>query len=191
HFSYTKIIDKMTDYRPLTEKTFFAPSREPPVNDGANEKQALAVPNHTLLYVWVGISVKKNYMNELRQADNKQLLQEIQSRLHSRQLTEKEVAEVLEAEDVGTEIRKPRPAVIISNDWQNEVSKRVIVLPFSTKIKKVYYPIELLIESGKVMCDQVKSIDKQRLGDKLGELDAKIMLKVDEILVKLFALQYR
>ena len=30
HFIYTKIIDKMTDYRPLTEKTFFAPSREPP-----------------------------------------------------------------------------------------------------------------------------------------------------------------
>jgi len=92
---------------------------------------------------------------------------------------------------VGTEIRKPRPAVIVSNDWQNEVSKRVIVLPFSTKVKKVYYPIELLIESGKIMCDQVKSIDKQRLGDRLGELNAETMLKVDEILVKLFALQHR
>ena len=92
---------------------------------------------------------------------------------------------------VGTEIRKPRPAVIVSNDWQNEVSKRVIVLPFSTKTEKVYYPIELLIKTGKIMCDQVKSIDKQRLGDKLGELDKETMLKVDEILVKLFALQYR
>ena len=92
---------------------------------------------------------------------------------------------------VGTEIRKPRPAVIVSNEWQNEVSKRVIVLPFSTKTKKVYYPIELLIKTGKIMCDQVKSIDKQRLGDKLGELDKETMLKVDEILVKLFALQYR
>ena len=92
---------------------------------------------------------------------------------------------------VGTEIRKPRPAVIVSNDWQNEVSKRVIVLPFSTKTEKVYYPIELLIKTGKIMCDQVKSIDKQRLGDKLGELDQKTMLKVDEVLIKLFALQYR
>ena len=92
---------------------------------------------------------------------------------------------------VGTEIRKPRPAVIVSNDWQNEVSKRVIVLPFSTKVEKIYYPIELLIKSGKIMCDQVKSIDKQRLGDKLGELDEKIMLKVDEGLIKLFSLQYR
>jgi mRNA-degrading endonuclease toxin of MazEF toxin-antitoxin module len=63
-------------------------------------------------------------------------------------------------------------------------------LPFSTQTEKVYYPIELLIESGKIMCDQVKSIDKQRLGDKLGELDPKTMLKVDEVLVKLFALQY-
>jgi len=65
------------------------------------------------------------------------------------------------------------------------------VLPFSTKTEKVYYPIELLIKTGKIMCDQVKSIDKQRLGDKLGELDQKTMLKVDEVLIKLFALQYR
>ncbi len=91
---------------------------------------------------------------------------------------------------VGTEIRKPRPAVIVSNGWQNEVSKRVIGLPFSTKTEKVYYPIELLIKTGKIMCDQVKSIDKQRLGDKLGKLDQKTMLKVDEVLIKLFALQY-
>jgi len=41
------------------------------------------------------------------------------------------------------------------------------------------------------MCDQVKSIDKQRLGDKLGVLDEETMPKVDEILIKLFALQYR
>lgn len=92
---------------------------------------------------------------------------------------------------VGTEVRKPRPGVVVSNNWQNEVSKRVIVLPFSTKTGKVYYPIELLIESGKIMCDQVKSIDKQRLGEKLGKLDEKTMLKVDETLTKLFALQYR
>jgi mRNA interferase MazF len=89
---------------------------------------------------------------------------------------------------IGTEIRKPRPAVVVSNDWQNEVSKRVIVLPFSTNIKKVYYPIELLIKSGKIMCDQVKSIDKQRLDQKLGQLDAETMLKVDQTLIKLFSL---
>ena len=37
-------------------------------------------------------------MTELRQINNKQLLQELQSRLHSKQLTEQEVAEILEAE---------------------------------------------------------------------------------------------
>jgi mRNA-degrading endonuclease toxin of MazEF toxin-antitoxin module len=64
-------------------------------------------------------------------------------------------------------------------------------LPLSTKIEKVYYPIELLIKTGKIMCDQVKSIDKQRLGDKLGELDKEIMLKVDETLIDLFSLHYK
>jgi hypothetical protein len=37
-------------------------------------------------------------MTQLRQIDNKQLLQELQSRLHNKQLTEQEVAAVLEAE---------------------------------------------------------------------------------------------
>ncbi|CAJ0831525.1 6961_t:CDS:2 [Entrophospora sp. SA101] len=104
HFSYTKIIDKMTDYRPLTEKTFFAPSREPPINDGANEKQALAVPNHTA-------SCKSRYHGSVK--DRKILLTENDYNLRcsfgviasiclswdNRQLTEKEVAEVLEAEE--------------------------------------------------------------------------------------------
>ena len=37
-------------------------------------------------------------MTELRQIDNKQLLQELQNRLHNKKLTEREVAEILEAE---------------------------------------------------------------------------------------------
>ena len=38
-------------------------------------------------------------MNELREIDNKRLLEEIQSRLHNRQLTEQEITEILEAEE--------------------------------------------------------------------------------------------
>jgi len=91
---------------------------------------------------------------------------------------------------IGTEIKKPRPAVIISNNWQNEVSKRVVVLPLSTKTERVYYPIELLIKTGKIMCDQVKSVDKQRLGNRIGSLEPETLLKVEKILIKLFALQY-
>lgn len=37
-------------------------------------------------------------MTQLRQVDNKQLLQELQNRLHNNQLSEKEIAEILEAE---------------------------------------------------------------------------------------------
>ncbi|RHZ35751.1 hypothetical protein [endosymbiont GvMRE of Glomus versiforme] len=38
-------------------------------------------------------------MTELRQVDNKQLLKELQNRLHSKQLSEKEIAVILEAEE--------------------------------------------------------------------------------------------
>ena len=93
---------------------------------------------------------------------------------------------------VGTEIRKTRPVLIISSNWQNEVSKRIIVLPLSTKVAKIYDPAELYIgkisgeeEESKIMCDQIKSIDKKRLIKKLASLSDDLMIEVVERLKEL------
>src|SRR5690348_12525084 len=88
---------------------------------------------------------------------------------------------------VGTEIAKIRPALIISNDIGNEYSARVIVAPIISATAKVY-PFEVLVPAGegglgqasKVALDQIRAIDTQRLGHRIGILDAGRMAEVDQ-----------
>lgn len=88
---------------------------------------------------------------------------------------------------VGSEIAKTRPAVIISNDIGNEFSARVIVAPLTTGGLERVYPFEVLIpahegglpQASKVVLDQIRTLDKQRLGQRLGLLPPERMRAVD------------
>lgn len=77
---------------------------------------------------------------------------------------------------IGSEAKKTRPAVIISNNAQNKVATRVIVAPLTSTVSKVY-PFEILVtlesKQSKVMLDQIRTIDCQRLQSKLGKLTSK------------------
>ncbi len=67
---------------------------------------------------------------------------------------------------VGAEIKKTRPAIIASNNIQNKFSSRVIVVPLSTKLSKIYdFEVELNINGikSRAMIDQIRAIDKSRL----------------------------
>jgi len=88
---------------------------------------------------------------------------------------------------VGSEIAKTRPAVIISNDIGNEYSQRVIVAPITSGGLQRAYPFEALIPAGeaglahhsKVLLDQIRSVDKARLRERIGALSSDRMLDVD------------
>lgn len=87
---------------------------------------------------------------------------------------------------IGTEIRKKRPALICSHDEMNQNLNRVIVVPITSNFKKIY-AFEYKIEghsfvSGKAMFDQMRSIDKTRLGTKIGSIHMKEMNEVDAII---------
>ena len=79
---------------------------------------------------------------------------------------------------IGSEIAKTRPAVVISNNVGNQFSDRAPVLPMtSTNVAKLY-PFEVKVEAGeagvakpgKILLDQIRTVDKRRLGAKLGML---------------------
>ncbi|HEY3204458.1 MAG TPA: type II toxin-antitoxin system PemK/MazF family toxin [Thermoanaerobaculia bacterium] len=84
---------------------------------------------------------------------------------------------------LGTEIRKTRPAVIISNDSCNRYGSRVIVLPVTSNIDSLY-PGEARIEihgaPARALGDQMRSIDKSRLRSRIGTLSRDELLDVEE-----------
>jgi mRNA interferase MazF len=87
---------------------------------------------------------------------------------------------------VGTEIKKTRPAVVVSNDSCNTHGSRVVVLPVTSNVDSLY-PGEALIkikgQPGRALGDQIRSLDKIRLQSRIGSLTAEEMAAVDEALL--------
>src|SRR6202163_3136952 len=92
----------------------------------------------------------------------------------------------------GTEIRKTRPAVIVSNDSCNRYGTRVVVLPITSNIASLY-PGEAMVsvkgKPGRALGDQIRSIDKGRLKARAGTLTTDEMARIDEALAVTLALQ--
>jgi mRNA interferase MazF len=86
---------------------------------------------------------------------------------------------------LGTEIRKTRPAIVVSNDSCNAYGSRVVVLPITSNVSSLY-PGEALVKvqraPARVLGDQIRSIDKLRLRKRMGRLTPAEMRDVDDAL---------
>jgi mRNA interferase MazF len=86
---------------------------------------------------------------------------------------------------LGSEIRKTRPAVIVSNDSCNRWGARVVVLPITTNVDSLY-PGEARVRvkgvPGRALGDQIRSIDKARLRSRIGSLSPDELLDLDAAL---------
>jgi mRNA interferase MazF len=91
----------------------------------------------------------------------------------------------------GHEIDKTRPALVISNDRNNEFSSTVTVIPITSSSMEKVYPFEVLIlktESGlasdsKIKCNQIRTLDKSRLLKLSGVLSLDKMVEVESALM--------
>jgi mRNA interferase MazF len=84
---------------------------------------------------------------------------------------------------LGTEIRKTRPAVIVSNDSANRNLARVVVVPVTSNTGRQYLGEALVTvggQSNKAMADQITTADKARLKSQLGALSSADMQAVED-----------
>jgi mRNA interferase MazF len=90
---------------------------------------------------------------------------------------------------VGVEIQKTRPCLVISPDEMNAHVATVIIAPMTTKGRD--YPTRVKCQfqgkSGQVVLDQLRTVDKNRLVKRLGQLDTVTADAVLETLAELFA----
>ena len=84
---------------------------------------------------------------------------------------------------VGGEIKKKRPAVILSNDFANRYLNRIQVVPLTTSVDKLY-PSEAYItvkgKKQKAMADQLMTVSKTRLTNRVCKLSADDMERIEQ-----------
>ena len=75
---------------------------------------------------------------------------------------------------IGTEIKKTRPALIISPDDMNAALPRIIIAPLTSKGQPLGCRPEVVFDGkqARILLDQLRSIDKRRLGKKMGVIDS-------------------
>ncbi|PLR81109.1 type II toxin-antitoxin system endoribonuclease NdoA [Bacillus sp. V33-4] len=91
---------------------------------------------------------------------------------------------------VGSEQGGVRPVLVIQNDIGNRFSPTVIVAAITAQIQKAKLPTHVEIVAKRygferdsvILLEQIRTIDKQRLTDKITHLDDEMMEKVDEAL---------
>jgi len=83
------------------------------------------------------------------------------------------------------ELQGRHPGLVISNNEQNKFSPLITILPLTSQVDKIY-PFQVFSEikgkNGVILVDQIRTIDRKRFGERLGELDMELMEQVERAL---------
>lgn len=97
---------------------------------------------------------------------------------------------------VGSEQGGVRPVLVVQNDVGNKFSPTIIISAITSQINKAKLPTHIeisadeygLAKNSVVLLEQIRTIDKKRLRERIGRLDDELMEKVNEALSVSFGL---
>jgi len=97
---------------------------------------------------------------------------------------------------IGSEQGGVRPVLIVQNDIGNKYSPTVIASAITSQINKAKLPTHIELKANEyglqkdsvILLEQIRTIDKRRLKEKIGHLDDELMQKVNEALAISFGL---
>ena len=99
---------------------------------------------------------------------------------------------------VGSEQGGIRPVLVVQNDVGNKYSPTIIAAAVTSQINKAKMPTHIeisaetygLVKDSVILMEQIRTIDKKRLKEKIGHADENLMQKVDRALSVSFALEH-
>jgi len=91
---------------------------------------------------------------------------------------------------IGSEQGGTRPVLVVQNDIGNKFSPTVIIAAITSQINKAKMPTHIeisandfgLLKDSVILLEQIRTIDKRRLKEKVGKLNDELLAKVDEAL---------
>ena len=90
----------------------------------------------------------------------------------------------------GSEMEKSRPCLIVSPDVMNSNLNTVIIAPMTTTIRNYPSRVKTTFQDkeGDIALDQIRTVDKQRLERRLGQIDSVAKQQVAKVLTDMFGL---
>lgn len=88
----------------------------------------------------------------------------------------------------GSEIAKTRPCVVVSPDELNQHLRTVIIVPITSTIRKYPWRVDCLVQdkNGSIAVDQIRAVDKSRLGSRVGMLMKREIEELKDVLQEMF-----
>jgi len=91
---------------------------------------------------------------------------------------------------VGSEQAGTRPVVVVQNSILSRVTRTVVIVPFTTNLRRAELPSAVLIPKGEgglnqdsvALCHQIRVLDKSRLREHWGTISEEWMAKIEETL---------
>lgn len=88
---------------------------------------------------------------------------------------------------LGRKIAKTRPCVVVSPDEMNQYLRTIIVIPITSTIKNYPWRVDCMVSArkGSIATDQIRVVDRTRIGSKIGELSQKEINALKEVMLSM------